>query len=42
MESQDLNSFFDSRNTIHNLSDKEKFQVLDYLEPIKAFSRATY
>lgn len=42
MKSSEPNSFFDSRNTIYTLSDKEKSQVLDYLEPIKAFSRATY
>jgi DNA-binding CsgD family transcriptional regulator len=42
MNAADLNSFFDSRNIIHGLSDEEKAKRLEYLEPIKAFSRATY
>lgn len=42
MKEQDLNSFFDSRNIIYNLSDEERAQKFDYLEPVKAFARATY
>lgn len=42
MDTPDLNSFFDSRNTVYSLTDKEKAQKSNYLEPIKAFSRATY
>lgn len=42
MNAADLNSFFDSRNTIHGLTDEEIAKKLEYLEPIKAFSRATY
>ena len=42
MEKPDLNTFFDSRNTVHSLTDKERSQISDYLEPVKAFSRATY
>lgn len=42
MNAADLNSFFDSRNTIHGLTDKEIAKKLEYLEPIKAFARATY
>jgi DNA-binding CsgD family transcriptional regulator len=42
MKKPDLNSFFDSRNTIYSLTDDEKAQRFNYLEPIKAFARATY
>lgn len=42
MKEPDLNSFFDSRNTIDGLTDEERAQKNHYLEPIKAFSRATY
>jgi DNA-binding CsgD family transcriptional regulator len=42
MKELDLNSFFDSRNTISGLTDQERSQKSDYLEPIKAFARATY
>lgn len=42
MTDQDSNSFFDSRNTIYGLTDEERAQKFDYLEPIKAFARATY
>ena len=42
MKDQDLNSFFDSRNTIFSLTDEERIYKFDYIEPIKAFARATY
>ncbi len=42
MKEPDLNSFFDSRNIIEGLTDEERAQKNDYLEPIKAFARATY
>lgn len=42
MKEPDLNSFFDSRNIIKELTNEEKAQKNDYLEPIKAFARATY
>ena len=42
MNAADLNSFFDSRNTISGLTDGEMSKKLEYLETIKAFSRATY
>lgn len=42
MTDQDSNSFFDSRNTIYGLTDDERAQKFHYLEPIKAFARATY
>lgn len=42
MKEPDLNSFFDSRNTIDGLTDEERVQKNNYLEPIKAFARATY
>ncbi len=42
MNAADLNSFFDSRNTINGLTDGEMAKKLEYLEAIKAFSRATY
>ena len=41
MNAADLNSFFYSRNAIHGLTDEEKSKKMEYLEPIKAFSRAT-
>lgn len=42
MTAPDFNSFFDSRNMIFGLTDEEMAQKFHYLEPIKAFSRATY
>ena len=42
MKEQDLNSFFDSRNIIYGMTDEERSTRFDYLEPIKAFARATY
>ncbi|WP_163407289.1 response regulator transcription factor [Flavobacterium ajazii] len=42
MKDPNLNSFFDSRNIIEGLTNEEKAQKNDYLEPIKAFARATY
>ena len=38
----DLNDFFSIRNTINDISDYEKEQTANYLEPIKAFARTTY
>ncbi|WP_343665356.1 LuxR C-terminal-related transcriptional regulator [Chryseobacterium mucoviscidosis] len=37
-----LNSFFDHRNTINEISEEENLQKFSYLESIKAFARATY
>lgn len=42
MKDPNLNSFFDSRNIIYSLTDEERVQKFDYIEPIKAFARATY
>ena len=41
MNANDINSFFDSRNTIESSSDSGD-EILSYLEPIKSFARATY
>lgn len=38
----DINRFFSSRNTVNDLSESELKQTVNYLEPIKAFSRTTY
>lgn len=38
----DINDFFSSRNTVHNISNNEQKQTSNYLEPIKAFARTTY
>jgi len=38
----DLNDFFSSRNIVNKISDYEKEQTSNYLEPIKAFARTTY
>lgn len=38
----DINDFFSSRNTVHNVSNNEQKQTSNYLEPIKAFARVTY
>lgn len=38
----DINSFFSSKNTVNNLSEKESLQINNYIEAIKAFSRTTY
>ncbi len=36
------NDFFSSRNTVNDLGKNEVNQVVNYLEPIKAFARTTY
>ncbi|MEC5171719.1 hypothetical protein QF024_000430 [Chryseobacterium nepalense] len=41
MSGNDINSFFDSRNTVEASSDLGD-ETLHYLEPIKSFARATY
>lgn len=41
MSANDINSFFDSRNTVEATSDLGD-ETLSYLEPIKSFARATY
>jgi len=38
----DVNDFFSFKNTVKNISDDERKQTSNYLEPIKAFSRTTY
>lgn len=40
MKNQD--SFFNLNNTVNKVTNEDKEQVLDYMAPIKAFSRATY
>lgn len=42
MKENYLNSFFDSRNTIQELTHHESAQKANYLEAVKAFARATY
>lgn len=42
MNTNESNSFFNDKNTIHNITEKEKEQRFSYLESIKAFARATY
>lgn len=42
MSIDDVNSFFDHRNTINEISEEESQQKFSYLESIKAFARATY
>ncbi|WP_415329002.1 response regulator transcription factor [Chryseobacterium sp. MMS23-Vi53] len=41
MNSNNINSFFDSRNTVEPSPDSAD-ETLSYLEPIKSFARATY
>lgn len=36
------NDFFDSKNTIRNIEDREYNNLNDYLAPIKGFARTTY
>jgi len=38
----DINDFFNIKNTVKDISDYEKKQTVNYLEPIKAFARTTY
>ncbi|CAM1372974.1 response regulator transcription factor [Tenacibaculum xiamenense] len=38
----DINDFFSFKNTVNNISDNDKKGTENYLEPIKAFARATY
>lgn len=42
MNTNDINSFFDERNKINSITERENEKKFDYLESIKAFSRATY
>ncbi|SDI25186.1 regulatory protein, luxR family [Chryseobacterium taeanense] len=42
MSKDDVNSFFDHRNIINDISEEESQQKFSYLDSIKAFSRATY
>lgn len=42
MSINNVNSFFDHRNTIKNISEEENQQKFSYLESIKAFARTTY
>jgi len=37
-----LNKFFTNRNTVYHLSESDIHDILNYLEPIKAFARTTY
>lgn len=39
---RDINDFFSSRNTVHDISNNELERTANYLEPIKAFARVTY
>lgn len=42
MSKDDVNSFFDHRNIINNISQEESQQKFSYLDALKAFARATY
>jgi len=37
-----IDDFFSNKNTVNSISDEEKQQTSNYLEPIKAFARTTY
>lgn len=39
---EEINQFFDSRNTVYHISEEDKAQLGNYLEAIDAFSRITY
>lgn len=39
---EEINKFFDSRNTVFHLSEKEKDLLNDYLNAVDAFSRLSY
>lgn len=42
MSKDDVNSFFDHRNIINDISQEESQQKFSYLDSLKAFARATY
>lgn len=42
MSKDDVNSFFDHRNIINDISQEENQQKFSYLDSLKAFARATY
>ncbi|MDY3547827.1 helix-turn-helix transcriptional regulator [Riemerella anatipestifer] len=39
---EDINSFFDDRNTFHHLSDNDLEQLRDYISVVDAFARLSY
>lgn len=42
MPNRNINEFFNSKNTIEELSKEDNFVLSDYLAPIKSFARITY
>ncbi len=39
---EDINGFFDDRNTFHHLSDNDLEQLKDYISVVDAFARLSY